>query len=253
MKHPPQWRLHQSTGVVSLSEGSANVGIRCLDDATRKQIEALYPVSKFAGLKLKKVKIGNLFGKQSSGLLDIFDSDDDLTSESLTIARGDLTYEITWTFGRGPSNAPESFESICHEMVSTFRFVDIKHSDYLRYEDPLYGFGFEYPHDWILNSGGTDGRVNVMNGSPLLICVEVRVNKTFEDFLREQGNQVTGVEEKKEHFSHQLVGRRFRWLDCEAYFLESKGNAYLVRIREAPELGSVSRKSIDDFLSSFRS
>jgi hypothetical protein len=250
IKYPADWHLNQSPGVLSFSGGSVNVGIQRLDEATRKQMEVLNHSSNWFPPRSKKVKIGDLLGEQSTGVVGFFDNVGNMEIETVTIMRGSFTYVINWSLGRGMSKAPSSFTSVCEEMVGTFRFIDVKHSDYLSYVDPMGGFTFEYPFNWILNTGGENGSINLLNGSPLLIRVDVRPHTTFEDFLHQQGDQVTHIEEKKEHFRHHLMGRRCRWLDRETYAFENQDKIYLVTIKEAPELGTISRKNIDDFLDS---
>lgn len=239
IKYPPDSQYTQSLrhGVVNFRGGSGNVNVCRFDEAMlkemEKQMEALYPKQNPLSSNGRKVKIGDLIGKSAvpgNGYID-----------SVIIERGSYVYEITW----GLNSA-----SVGEEMAATFRFIDIKHSDYLSYSDPVYGIAFDYPYNWTVVSWKTNGSVSI-SGGDFSIDIKFRAGTTFEDFVHQQYNQVSDVEEVREHFLHHLVGRRCRWLGRETYALEHQGGTYLVWIDRTPT-GSVSRKSLDDFLDSLR-
>jgi hypothetical protein len=236
IKYPPDWRCAHSprVGMVNFSGGSGNVNVRRFDEATRKQMEGLYPEQNPFASNGRAVRIGDLVGRSAvpgNGYID-----------SVIIERGSFTYEIIWR---------RTSAAVGEEMAATFRFIDVKHSDYLSYTDQVCGIAFDYPYNWSLDSGGTDGSVRI-SGDGFSVDIDFKADTTVEDFLRLGEHQTADVEELKEHFRHHLVGYRCRWLGRETYVLKNnQGGAFRLMI-EKNSTGPVSRKSLDDFLDSLR-
>lgn len=265
IRYPPGWQVRRSLNIVNFGSDTARFSIHRIDEATRKEIERLDHRRDYGH---QEVKIGALTGERANPppfllpaaglkpwrLFGIDSAHGGRDGDHLAIKRGSDTYSIGWTaeIPRGPSG--EDLRRNCEEMLATFRFIEVKHSDYHTYEDAARGLAFDYPWRWTLGTGSWSPLIHLMDSrAKLMLWVDVKSGLTFDDFCRERGDQVTAVEGAKEHFLHHLAGHRFRWLRSEAYAFEKADRLYVITVLHGPPPGDVeAQKELDDFLDSVR-
>ena len=258
LKYPGnEWRRNQSPRWVTFSSSDAgSLGIICHTAAEQKFIdeEAKRSGKHYSPTRVA-VKIGNLSATRIDPPRTLLPSDAARNGELFSVRRRTHTYAISWTPSPGRlRQASQDFASICREMVSTFEFVDFEHPAYLTYTDPLHGLTLEYPSDWQLTTGAWEPVLRVSHGATLDLALFAEKNSTFESYRQRQGNQVTQVEERREHFDHHLSGWRYKFLDHEAYAFEHGAHLYViwVTISTNPALGIEPRKPLDDILNTLR-
>lgn len=250
--HPPGWNVRQdaSLNLVELSPaGLIHLTVRRFDTPKRLSMDDVsFGFDFWHSRKGVAVVVNGIPARRMNYTVGNFDGT--WPVESFFLQRGPLTYEISWSLGRGRDAHSDAYESAFREIVGTFKFIEIKHSDYLTYTDQKYHFSFTYPADWRLNSSPGHASLRsltIKHDSDHWIQFTVTPNTTVPDELRRFGGFAPTVGEKREYFAHKILGQKYTNNDATGYYFEKDGNLYDIHIFRI----AGPRKPLDEVLDSF--
>lgn len=246
VSYPADWNSHQSLGRVSFTAPND------LGFSVRR---IALPVDVFWGetrdgrylpkeTSRHKAIVAGLSGEQANYRVGNFDGS--WPVESFVFSRGPFTYLVSWSAGRaGREDRPED-RALCRAVLTTFRFIERRHSESLRYRDSAGRFTFEVPSDWQVSGGpNTEPAVSVSRGSDLWIAVYVYGQTTIDQFRERQG--ITKLASKTEWFAHHLPGWRISWNRNDTYVFDRGPDLVVITIFRA----AVPAKSMIRFFDSF--
>jgi hypothetical protein len=252
LRYPADWWFSQYPSLISLS-GPSNVTFSIyriplsLEVLRRESQHGRYlpqHASRHAAV------VAGLSGEQWNYLTGNFVGS--WSVETFVLPRGSRTYLVSWSAGGTSRKETPADRALCHAVLSTFRFIELRHADYLSYHDPSLRFSFEYPSDWQLSGGlVVEPAASLRRGEATWIGVYVIARTSLGEF--KQQHSITEMTPKTEWFAHRLSGLRGRWNGRDAYIFERDADLVVINIFRTNESAEVMTHFFDSFtLGSYR-
>ncbi|MEI6304943.1 MAG: hypothetical protein WCP09_02930 [Candidatus Taylorbacteria bacterium] len=247
IKYPDtNWSYEASSNRVSFRpDGSADFSIYAGKESVDSRIATVKnSVTGSCSVEKTLVSINDALVRKMTCEIGYFDSAGNKENSFLYLEKNGITYEISFSLGRGSLKNDKNLQDEYKEMVGTFGFNQITNSGQLTFVHPKYNYSIAYPDSWHIITGdhlGLDSSVGDR------IDVYATENTTFEKYQQFQGNQINDCTAKKEYFAHKLMGQKCDWLGRETYFFEKNGNLYSISLTKKVSSTNV----FDTILNSF--
>ncbi len=207
-------------------------------------------IKTFGDLSWSTAKVNGQKVKQATSVqrnfTDLFSYQDIKVTKRLFIQNGPSVYVISWSPGWKNKSAPDPATSATYrEMIGTFGFNEIIHSDHLDYTDSVHHYSFAYPPAWRVSRGGD---MVTVASADYGLRIWVVTDSTAEIFQHRPATQLKDVGEKQPFFQHQLIGQKCLLLGRETYFFEKNKNVYVIALTGRIAHG----RELDAILDSFR-
>lgn len=243
---PADWNSNQSLGIVSFSDPNA---ISFSVQRIALPIDMFWGETRLGRYLPREVSrhkaiVAGLSGEQANWRDGNFEGS--WPVESFVFSRGPATYLVSWSAGRARMKERPEDRALCHSVLTTFRFIERRQSQSLRYRDPAERFTFEVPSDWQVSGGAkTEPAASVQHGSGTWISIDVYGQTTIDQLRKRLG--ITESVPKAEWFAHHLPGWRISLNGRDAYVFDRGSDLVAINIHRA----AVPTESMMCFFDSF--
>ena len=241
---PADWNSNQSLGIVSFSAPNyISFGVQRI----ALPIDTFWEETRLGRYLPKDVSrhkaiVAGLSGEQANYRTGNFTGS--WPVESFVFSRGPVTYLVSWSASRDKLKARPEDRDLCHSVLTTFRFIERRQSDSLRYRDPAERFTFEVPSDWLVSGGAMTG-ANVTHGSDTWISINVYDQTTSDQFRQRHG--ITQSVPKAEWFAHHLPGWRISLNGRDTYVFDRGSDLVVIEILRSAEPTESMMRFFDSF------